>query len=331
MKRILLSKNDAYYYCSNMTVHNERCFDPEARAVFVNMLHKVAEFCGVSVVTYCVMENHFHLLVKVPEQKKRDALSDAELLRRFELLYGNRPSRYIPIDCIKLKKLFAQNDREAAKWRNLLKLRMCDLSMFMKLLKQRYSKWYNATHNTQGTLWSDRYTSTLLESSALVLRQVACAIDLHAVKEGIVEHPEDYLWCGYGAAMAGKNEKSSILITELRLNETSHPKPLLWYEAELYEYAGLTPKASRRKILATFLNSERKLFFNTYLGDMYDSRIDTILILTSAVVYGSYIFLESTSHYVSTVLKRKKAVKSHQIAGALWTFNQRSKKINTLT
>jgi len=30
------------------------------------LLWKMSEFCGVKVVTFCVMSNHFHVLVDVP-------------------------------------------------------------------------------------------------------------------------------------------------------------------------------------------------------------------------------------------------------------------------
>ena len=49
------------------------------------MLWKLAEFCGMEVITYCVMANHFHILVRVPEAPQ---LTDGQLLERLEALYG---------------------------------------------------------------------------------------------------------------------------------------------------------------------------------------------------------------------------------------------------
>ena len=37
----------------------------EKKEVFVNLLHRAADFSGVDVITYVVMDNHFHLCVRV--------------------------------------------------------------------------------------------------------------------------------------------------------------------------------------------------------------------------------------------------------------------------
>ena len=49
------------------------------------MLWKLAGFCGLEVITYCIMSNHFHVLVRVPRAPQ---LTDGQLLKRLEGLYG---------------------------------------------------------------------------------------------------------------------------------------------------------------------------------------------------------------------------------------------------
>ena len=34
------------------------------------MMREYEDFCGVQVISYCIMSNHFHLLVEVPPKKK---------------------------------------------------------------------------------------------------------------------------------------------------------------------------------------------------------------------------------------------------------------------
>ena len=41
-------------------------FDDRAKEVLRKMIWQVADFSGVEVLTYCVMSNHFHVLVRVP-------------------------------------------------------------------------------------------------------------------------------------------------------------------------------------------------------------------------------------------------------------------------
>lgn len=49
----------------------------------VNMLHRTAEFSGVDVLSYVVMDNHLHLCIRVPE---KGVVSEDEVLRRVGLL-----------------------------------------------------------------------------------------------------------------------------------------------------------------------------------------------------------------------------------------------------
>ena len=52
-------------------------------------LWDTAAFCGVEVLSYVLMSNHFHLLVRVPDKVVADAeLDDETLLKRVERLYG---------------------------------------------------------------------------------------------------------------------------------------------------------------------------------------------------------------------------------------------------
>ena len=50
----------------------------EKKEVFVNMLHRAADFSGVDVITYVVMDNHFHLCIRVP--KREGEISESEIL-----------------------------------------------------------------------------------------------------------------------------------------------------------------------------------------------------------------------------------------------------------
>ncbi|MFP4156340.1 MAG: transposase, partial [Opitutales bacterium] len=72
-------------------VGSERLLGAREKEVFRKMLWRVADFSGVEVLTYCIMDNHFHVLVRVPERDR--AISDAELLRRFRVLYP-KPTKY---------------------------------------------------------------------------------------------------------------------------------------------------------------------------------------------------------------------------------------------
>ena len=111
--------------------------------------------------------------------------------------------------------------------RGALLRRMGDLSKYMKELKQWISRDYNKKVGRVGTLWEDRFWSCLLEDSAETLSSVARYIDCNAVRAGIVEHPEDYKWCGYAQAHAGREAAQKALAAIFR-----DSPGIVWADAE---------------------------------------------------------------------------------------------------
>jgi hypothetical protein len=80
--------------------------------------------------------------------------------------------------------------------------RMHDLSEFMKTVLQRFTRWFNRTHNRTGTLWEERYKSVIVESG-IAARTMAAYIDLNPVRAGMVSDPAEYRWSSYGEAVGG--------------------------------------------------------------------------------------------------------------------------------
>jgi len=190
---------EAVYHCTTRTVNGEYLIDEVAKEALRQQLWKVAEYCGVTIGTYAILTNHFHVLVCVPQQQE---VSDAELLRRYRLLHP-KPTKYQSERLEVIEAELAQNGPEAARWRKRQLALMGDLSPFMKLLKQRFSIWYNKAHNRFGTLWAERFKSSLIETHENVLQIIAAYIDLNSVRAGLVTDPKEYRFCGYSEAVAG--------------------------------------------------------------------------------------------------------------------------------
>ena len=66
-----------------------------------------------------------------------------------------------------------------------LRLRMGDLSEFMKTFKQRVSQWYNANYLHEGTLWGGRFKSVLVEDGRY-LRNLVAYIHGNPIRAGLV-------------------------------------------------------------------------------------------------------------------------------------------------
>ncbi len=189
------------------TVQGRHFLDRGAQEVFRKMLWRVADFSGLKILTYCVMHNHFHLLVEVvPEQE----IDDAELVRRFAVLYPKGHKR-LNLRSNDLALHLEADDARAEALREWLLGRMGDLSIFIKTLKQRFSVWYNRTHDSFGAVWAERFKSVLVEGRRHVLQTMAAYIDLNPVRAGIVKDPKDYRFCGYTEALVGHSRALSGL------------------------------------------------------------------------------------------------------------------------
>ena len=193
----------AIYHVVSRVVNRDRVFGRAEKEHFVKLMRTYEKFCQVRILTHCVMSNHFHLLLEVPAPPpdRGASWSDDDLLTHLACLYSKKQLGEIRWE---LEHHRSQKNNAAAEaLRAKFFARMWDLSAFMKVLKQRFSQWFNRVHARRGTLWEDRFKSVLVESGHAA-RVTAAYIDLNPVRAGIVTDPKDYRWCGYAEAVAGR-------------------------------------------------------------------------------------------------------------------------------
>ena len=212
-RRLLRPHTEAFYHCIDRVVDRNRCLGSVERRHFRSWMRRLEQFCGVQVVTYCLMENHFHLLVRVPCRQKmlaEESLTEARLRKLLPLLYRGRELREAGQELDRAK----EQDPTGKCLGEILEryeARRFSLSIFLKELKQRYTRWHNRRHGRTGTLWEDRFRSVLVEGDERALLTIAAYIDLNPVRAGIVEDPKDYAWNGYAEAVAGTRAARSGL------------------------------------------------------------------------------------------------------------------------
>jgi putative transposase len=187
----------AYYHCLSRVVDRRFIFGDVEREQFVHWMFAYAEFCGVRVLTYCVMSNHFHVLVEIGRRPEHRP-DDEELLGRLARIHGEKSAARIR------SEMARWTDQRKEEWRQSLLEQMWDVSAYMKHLKQRFTQWYNRRNARKGTLWEERFKSLMVEGQRGALAKVAAYIDLNPIRARIVNDPKDYRWCGYAAAVAGK-------------------------------------------------------------------------------------------------------------------------------
>ncbi len=196
--RLKLSGHPAVYHCISRTAGGEFLLNDLAKEQFRKFMWAAAAFCGAEVLTYTILSNHFHLLIRIGELQE---ITD-ETLRGRVLHYFGPKSRYaqaIELDIATTGKISPQLRKRLAK-------RMGDLSMYLKELKQRFTRWFNSVHERYGTLWAERFKSVIVEDEPEALRIIAAYIDLNCVRDGLVSDPKDYRFCGYAEALAKSGE-----------------------------------------------------------------------------------------------------------------------------
>lgn len=206
-----------YYHCVSRVVDRRFVFMDREREMFRQFVAEYSAFCGVRVLTWCILSNHFHLLLEVP-RKPEQPPPVGELINRLEHLSSSlltaKAARLL------VERWHAVGDTHSPEQlRQRLWAQVQDLSQFMKLLKQRFSQWFNKAHERRGTLWEERFRSVLIDGSGPALATVAAYIDLNPVRAGLVDDPKDYRWCGYAEAVAGSAEARGGLATALGVTE----------------------------------------------------------------------------------------------------------------
>jgi putative transposase len=189
----------AIYHCISRVVDRRFVFEVDEREQFRMFMRMQENFSGCRVLSYCIMSNHFHILLEVPSMLV-GGISDDVLLKR---LSATNSEAFVAEVAKELAEARSQGrDEWVAEIHARFTYRMHDLSEFMKTLLQRFTRWFNRTHARSGTLWEERYKSVIVESGTAA-RTMAAYIDLNPVRAGMVADPAEYRWSSYGEAVGG--------------------------------------------------------------------------------------------------------------------------------
>ncbi|MGI5870117.1 MAG: transposase, partial [Kiritimatiellia bacterium] len=195
----VLAKGEGVYHVISRISGQRFLLDEDEKPRLEWLMNAAAGFSGVDVLAYAFMDNHFHILVKVPLPKPVD---DQELVRRMRLLYGKKKTDRILAEWELWEKKGMAGRVVDAKF--ALRRRMYDLSQFCKTFKETFSMMYNDRHDHSGTIWGSRFKSILLSPDYSTIMTVAAYINLNPVRADVVGSPSEYQWSGYGAAKQGK-------------------------------------------------------------------------------------------------------------------------------
>ncbi len=143
-------------------------------------LRVCAEVFCVDVLSFAIMDNHIHFVVKLQPQQA-EQLDPTEVALRWSRLF---PSPVNELDARSLA-IFAANDV----WIEERRARLLSPSWLMKIIKERVARRANREDDMHGAFWEGRFKSIrLLDRSALL----ACMayVDLNPIRAGAATTPE---------------------------------------------------------------------------------------------------------------------------------------------
>ncbi|HBA84506.1 MAG TPA: transposase [Verrucomicrobia bacterium] len=91
-----------------------------------------------------------------------------------------------------------------------------ELGCLMQYVQGCFAQAYNLRKHRRGAFWSDRYHATMIENGEH-LRRCMRYIDLNMVRAGVVKHPRDWDWTGWGELM-GERKRNRLVDMDLVLD-----------------------------------------------------------------------------------------------------------------
>jgi REP element-mobilizing transposase RayT len=173
-----------YYHLMNRVAGDKQWypFKDVDKEYGMNLVQRLSSYYLLEFISMCWMGNHYHIVLYTPHTSELP--TGKEIVKRHNDYYGDE----------KLDKHIQLDDKEQVEkaTRN-----MADISHFMKNFQQQFSTYINHKYDRRGTLWADRFKSTILEGRH-ALWQVVEYIELNSVRAGLVESASDYRHSTWG-------------------------------------------------------------------------------------------------------------------------------------
>lgn len=226
MRRERISGEFGSYHVVSRLHEELAWWSDEEKEEYLRLLERLGRGFFVQIHAFCLMGNHFHLLMTAQEREASEA-SFGELVRRYRAIHGKRSDP--PIGELQNDGTI---DPDGDGGEERLRTRLGDVSRFVQEFKQTLSRWYNRRRGRKGTIWQDRFRSVITEKSGDYEITQAAYIDLNPVRANIVRVPEDYRWSSAGLKVRSPR-RAKRLLTPLNHPEL-HQIGEQWYRVFTY-------------------------------------------------------------------------------------------------
>ncbi len=292
-QRLIINDETAVYHVMSRTALNGFPLGDIEKDFLFALIKRYASFYFTEILGFCLLGNHFHLLVKMfPENN----FTDEEIKRRFERFYGD-------------SRTFAEGQIP------YFRHKLSSLSEFVREIKVGFSRYYNKRHDRRGYFWGDRFKSVIVDKGETLINCLAY-IDLNPLRAGIVERPEDYRWNSIGYHVQ-TNNRDSFLSTDFGLKEfnvKSQKERIRRYRRYVYQAGALTrPEKQMSKVIDDkVVEKERIREFELSRSDRFRYRTRYF---TDSGVIGSKEFVSRTYQRFKHLFRSKKEKKPKPVKG----------------
>ncbi len=273
-QRLIINDESTVYHVMSRTALDGFPLGDIEKDFMLDLIRRYAALYLVEILGFSLMGNHFHILVRMfPEYK----FSDEEIMRRYVDFFGD-------------ERVFAEGLIPS------LRLKLSNLSEFMREIKVGFARYYNRRHNRRGYFWGDRFKSVIVENGETLINCLAY-IDLNPLRAGLVERPEQYRWNSLGYHVQTGN-KDNFLSLDFGLKEfgvLDAEERLKHYRRYVYEAGAVkrSEKLSSSVIDSSVLAKERKDDFELKRVQRFRYRTryftDSGIIGTKAYVSNNYL------------------------------------------
>jgi REP element-mobilizing transposase RayT len=259
----------------------------------LDLIRRYAALYLVEILGFCLMGNHFHILVRVfPEDK----FTDDEIKKRYIEFYGD-------------ERIFADGMLPS------LRVKLSSLSEFMRQIKVGFARFYNRRHDRRGYFWGDRFKSVIVENGVTLINCLAY-IDLNPLRAGLVERPEQYRWNSIGYHIQTGNEDNflSLDFGLIEFGVLDAQERLKRYRRYVYEAGSLSrPEKGNIKVIEDMvLEKERSREFELSKSDRFKYRTRYF---TDSGIIGSKEFVSANYQRFKNLFSSKHEKKPKPVKG----------------
>ena len=208
------------YLCGVDHVSNESY--EHRRGWLETRIKQLAAIFTIDIAAYAIMHNHYHIVMRVDNERVAD-MSTEEVIQRWSQLYSGPMiiRRYLSDQREQMSPgELLQVDKLADSYRQ----RLCDLSWFMKNLNEFIARKANAEDNVRGHFWESRYKCQALLDEQALLTAMAY-VDLNPIRTAIAETPEQSEYTSVKHRIEEVNQQPKMTINSSSAKSKSQKNP----------------------------------------------------------------------------------------------------------